>query len=323
MQRMQRITKCVVNYFSRRLGLLSQKKVQRELDGLYRLLYHLVHDPENSPDMSTLQTQAAFAKQWQKLNEGNYLLTDPWFKENVARVLCEQEILLRPEWFPGKEVLDAGCGSGRWSYGLAKLGAHLTSVDVNPVAIQETQKALAEFSSPKSFVVTPLEQLTKALPQGATFHLVFCWGVAHHCKSFNQVLRELVQLTKDGGLLYLYLYGRESLPFDRDLDLFKERVLYNALATEQEKYEFLLTMADGNKDAVHNMHDLYAPLINRRFAFEQVKEFLEQQGMAQIERTIDHSELFIRAVKGDVAALGPWSLPKPKAPYWFQHHNAA
>ena len=65
-------------------------------------------------------------------DEGGVLLSDPWFRENVTRILTEEELQIRPEWFAGKRVLDAGCGRGRWSYGFASLGTDVTSVDVNP-----------------------------------------------------------------------------------------------------------------------------------------------------------------------------------------------
>jgi 2-polyprenyl-3-methyl-5-hydroxy-6-metoxy-1,4-benzoquinol methylase len=311
----------MVNYFSRTVRRMGQGKLRREMDALYGLLYQIVHDLDASPSLAAVQTRAAFTKQWQHLKDGQYLLSDPWFKNNVARILSEQEIQIQPEWFAGKEVLDAGCGNGRWSYGLAKLGAHVTAVDASPVAIKETRDALAEFTTPRHFAVTPLENVASVVPEGKTFDLVFCWGVAHHCQRFSQVLDELTRLVKDGGLLYLYLYGRESLPFKQDLALFKERVAYNALPTEAEKYGFLLARAGGDHAKVHNLHDIYAPLINRRFTFDQVKDLLHERGLTRIERTIDHSELFIRCLKGSNAGLEQWLLPKATAPYWFQHHD--
>jgi SAM-dependent methyltransferase len=298
---------------------LSHK--QREIDGLYYLLYHIVHDCERSPDLFAFQTQAAFQKQWEKLKNGRYLLTDPWFKDHVTRILCEEEILIKPEWFRGKEVLDAGCGNGRWSYGFAKLGAHLTAADVNEVAVRQTREATADFSVPKQFVVTPLEQLTQTLPPGKSYDLVFCWGVAHHCNRFNQVLRQLIQLVKENGVLYLYLYGRDSLPFEQDLRLFKERIWYNVLPTEEDKLRFLLAKAKGDPVKIHEIHDIYAPLINRRFSFEQIQEILEQQGLNSVTRTIEHTELCVRAFKGDASRFTSWFLPKAKPPFWFQHHD--
>ncbi len=317
------IAKRMVNYFSRTVRRMARGKLRREMDALYSLLYHVVHDLDASPSLAAVQTRVAFTRQWQQLKAGQYLLSDPWFKDNVARILCEQEIQVQPDWFIGKDVLDAGCGNGRWSYGLAKLGAHVTALDASPVAIEETRHALAEFTTPKYFAVTPLENLSKALPQEKRFDLVFCWGVAHHCQRFNQVLDELTRLVKDGGLLYLYLYGRDSLSFHQDLALFKERVAYNSLPTEEDQYAFLLARAGGDPNKVHNLHDIFAPLINRRFTFEQIQAMLEPRGLSRIERTLEHSELFIRASKGDPAGVERWLLPRAKPPYWFQHHEAA
>lgn len=136
-----------------------------------------------------------------KYPEGTALLGDPWFEENAARILSEEELQIHPNWFSGKEVLDAGCGSGRWSYGLAQLGAHITAVDINKSALNKTQSVLEKFEIPKKFIQTPLEQLTNAL-QSKQFH---------HCESFNQSLDQLTRCVKEGGMIYLYLYGRESL----------------------------------------------------------------------------------------------------------------
>ena len=298
------------------LGLQTTK----EVDALYRLLYQLVHDKEQSLDLSSAQTQSAFASQWKDLPRGNALLSDPWFKDNVTRILTEEEILLKPEWFKGKEVLDAGCGNGRWSYGLAKLGANITAVDVNQVALDETKKALQEFTVRKEFIHSPLEKLSEKL-HDKKFDLVFSWGVVHHCRSFNQSLHQLTQRVKEGGVLYLYLYGRESIPYEADLALFKERVIYNSLSTPEDKMAFLLKKSRGDMAKVHIHHDNYAPLFNRRLTFDEVKSFLEGQGFTGIERTIDHSELFIRAFKGDGQQLHSSKLPKKKSPFWFEKYN--
>lgn len=292
---------------------------KKESDALYRLLYQLVHDKEQAIGLSALQTQQAFSTQWKDLPQGNALLTDPWFKDNVARILCEEEILLQPEWFKGKEILDAGCGNGRWSYGFARLGANVTAVDVNEIALESTKKALEGFNVSKKFIHSPLEKLQEKT-HGKKYDLVFSWGVIHHCHSFNQALSQVAQHVKEDGILYLYLYGRESYSFEADLQLFKERILYNSFPTQEEKMHFLLKKARGDRNRVHIFHDLYAPLINRRLSFEEVQQALEIHGFSHIERTIDHTELFIRAFKGKVVPHQQWLLPPKKPPYWFSRY---
>lgn len=302
----------------RLLRSFDVRRQQREIDALYALLYRLTHDLDESVSLGAAQTQDAFATQWKDLPEGNYLLSDPWFRDNVARIISEEELQVRDAWFRGKDVLDAGCGNGRWSYGLAQLGANVTAVDVNHVAIDATKKAL---EGRGDFRVTPLEDVASRFPS-TRFDLVWCWGVLHHCRSFNRSLAQVASLVKPGGAIYLYLYGRESHPFPSDLELFKERVRFNSLATAEERLAFLRQKARGVEADVHVMHDLYAPLVNRRLDWPFVKDALEKHGFSGVDRTIDHTEIFVRAFRGEPSAdLRASLLPKKAPPYWFRHHG--
>lgn len=306
------------SWFVRKIRSINIVRQQGEIDALYAMHYQAVHDLDEST--AAVQTRDAFASQWKNLPEGKYLLSDPWFRGNVARIIAEEELQIRPEWFAGKEVLDAGCGNGRWSYGLASLGAHVTAVDVNEVAVAATRTAIEPFDVPKAFHVSPLEDLSSQFP-GKRFDLVWCWGVLHHCRSFNKSLEQVARLVKPGGVLYLYLYGRESVPFQEDLELFKERVRYNALPTEAARLAFLRKKARGDEGLVHVLHDIYAPLLNRRFLYDDVKRYVEEKGFEDVTRTIDTGEVFVRAIKSPAADFrSRWVLPKKPAPYWFQHH---
>lgn len=297
------------------------KRIQ-EVDALYRLLYNAVHDLDESLDLTAKQTVQAFSSQWTELPEGQYMLSDPWFKENVQSILTEQMLLIKPEWFAGKRVLDAGCGNGRWSYGLASMGADITCVDINEIALKETKKAVTPFGVNKQFVHTPMEELHTKIPD-QSFDMVYSFGVIHHCNSFNKSFDNVVSRVAEGGILFLYLYGRESLTMDEDLDLFKDRVQYNSIQDEDERVAFLLKRVGGRKEYLHQMHDLLAPLLNRRLEYDYVAERLKAHGFTDIERTMDSSDLFIRAFKGESAKASHDSslLPKAQPPYWYRHHK--
>jgi SAM-dependent methyltransferase len=202
---------------------------------------------------------------------------------------------------------------------ISQLGANLTCVDANQSALHAAEQAIQAFPNQKQFIHTPLEHLDQHIEPGS-YDLAFSWGVIHHCKSFNQSLRNVANAVKDGGILYLYLYGEESIAPKKELEQFKLRVKYNYFMNDTERYDFLLEQASGNPTAVHNYHDAYAPLINRRLGFAPVKAVLEEMGFTQVTRTIDHPELFIRAVKGQ-ADYGDVFLPPVKPPYWFNHHR--
>ena len=304
--------------FYHRIKPLNVFRLSQEIDLLYTLLYEWAHDNEYSPDAVFSLTQKAFAYQWENLEEGKALLSHDWFKENVSTILAEQELQIKPEWFKGKKILDAGCGNGRWSYGFSRLGADVTCVDVNPAAIEKTRVALQGFNNEQRFIVSKLEDLSQHLDTDEKFDLVFSWGVLHHTQSFNRSLKQVVQYVKEEGLLYLYLYGRGSIPYKNDIKLFKLRLQYNLLRSKAERHQFLLEKAKGSESLIHNLHDQYAPLINRRFTFNEIKHMLEQLGFQDIVRTFDHSELFIRAMKHkDHQFYADYVLAPPSKPYWF------
>ena len=57
----------------------------------------------------------------------NYTGIKPWFKKD--------------SWIKGKICLDAGCGPGRWTYAMQKLGASkVDSFDLSPEAIKRCKE---------------------------------------------------------------------------------------------------------------------------------------------------------------------------------------
>jgi SAM-dependent methyltransferase len=297
---------------------LKPRVLGQEIDDIYAALYELAHDVDRAAPFAARRTVAAFGHQWASLPSGKFMLSDPVFKREVDQIISTQEILLRADWFKGKRVLDAGCGGGRWSYGLAKLGADVTAVDANASAVAATRQALEEVGGPMRVLQSELESVDQKLPHGS-FDLVWSWGVLHHCVSFTGALAALARLLKPGGVLFLYLYGRESLGFADDVLLFKERLHYAYLQSQAERERFLAAKAAAIGVDVHHAHDIFAPLINRRFEFAEIEQLLTGLGFTAIERTIDHTELWVRAVLGpDDAVVRQYGLPKKTPPYWFQ-----
>jgi 2-polyprenyl-3-methyl-5-hydroxy-6-metoxy-1,4-benzoquinol methylase len=295
---------------------------KQNIDALYKLLYNQINDLDNALPLAAQQTIGAFGFQWAKLREGEAMLSDKWFNENVPEIIADHELLLNKDWFKGKDVIDCGCGGGRWSYGLAKLGANITAVDVNQSAIIATEDELKDINVKKEFIVTPLEELSSHLPAGKKYDLAWSWGVLPFVSSFTQSFQQVMDCVKDGGFIYVNLYGRETLNYEQDIDLFKNRVRYNTLPTWEEKEKFLIEKAGGNKAKVHQNHDMYSPLLNRRFEFSFIKKTLEDNGFTDVVRTVNNTELFVRAVKKAIIPADKHMIGyTPQKEWWFSRYQ--
>ena len=295
---------------------------KQDIDSLYKLLYNQIHDYDNALPIAASQTIGAFGFQWAKLREGEAMLSDKWFKENVADLIADHELLINHEWFKGKDVIDCGCGGGRWSYGFAKLGANVTATDINQSAIDATKEELKDIDVKKEFILTPLEDLYKHLPEGKKFDLAWSWGVLPFCTSFNKAFQQVMNCVKDGGFIYVNLYGRETLNYEEDISLFKNRVRYNTLSTWAEKEQFLIEKGGGNKEKIHQNHDMYSPLLNRRFEYSFIKKVLEDNGFTDIVRTVNSTELYIRAVKKAIAPADKAMINyTPQKELWFSRYK--
>lgn len=311
----------MLNRIKDSLKLVNKKTDRSELGTLYSLLYDIVHDMDGPPEMFVKQTQNTFEFQWDKLNEGEAMLSDPWFKNQLPNLISDHELLIDRDWFKGRNVLDLGCGGGRWSYGLAALGANVTAVDINESALNSTRIAHSEFDNVKiQYVKSSLEDLSSALDPAEKFDLVWSWGVIHHCNNFNMAFNNAMSYVNDGGLIYLYLCGRESVPYAGDINKFKKRLHYNSLKTWDEKRKYLLDYAKGDASKIHQLHDMLAPLINRRLEYEHVKKRLEERGFQDVFRTVDHTELFIRGIKGKNPKLLNYIHYKMNEDHWIKRY---
>ena len=89
-----------------------------------------------------------------------------------------QQLALAPHLrvVPGTEVLDLGCGIGRWSRRLARRGARVVGVDVAQSMIDEARRRTARQSLDVDYRIDDL----RTLDLGRTFDLVLAVTVLQH-----------------------------------------------------------------------------------------------------------------------------------------------
>lgn len=266
------------------------------------------------------QTLKSFDSQWAQLPEGDALLTEPWFLEHVESIITDELLCVAREWFPGKSVLDAGCGNGRWTIGLLRLGCHVTAVDASLHALERLQESIAELCTPEQQerLVAREADLLELPPDLASesFDLVFSFGVLHHTGDTRRALRNVAGLVGPAGMLFLYLYGSSSLsPVGRAL-LELRRL---ALAPLPFALKRRVLAAVFRRSDTHQVFDCLSPTINTRHTVEQVRSWLEPEGFSSVEQTVPATEVFVRALR-DEEQLRPYLLPKPSPPYWYERY---
>jgi 2-polyprenyl-3-methyl-5-hydroxy-6-metoxy-1,4-benzoquinol methylase len=266
------------------------------------------------------QTLASFDSQWAQLPEGDALLTEPWFREHVDSIITDELICVSRDWFSGKSVLDAGCGNGRWTIGLLRLGCHVTAVDASPHALERLHESIAELCTPaEQERLSAREANLLELPAelaSESFDLVFSFGVLHHTGDTRRALKNVAALVGPAGMLFLYLYGSRSLsPVGRAL-LELRRL---ALAPLPFALKRKVLAAVYRRSDTHQVFDCLSPTINTRHTFEQVRPWLEAEGFPSVEQTIPASELFVRALR-DEEPLRPYLRSKPSPPYWYERY---
>ena len=89
-----------------------------------------------------------------------------------------QQLALAPHLrvAPGTEVLDLGCGIGRWSRQLARRGARVVGVDLAPSMIDEAKRRTAREALDVDYIVGDL----RTLDLGRLFDLVLAVTVLQH-----------------------------------------------------------------------------------------------------------------------------------------------
>ena len=162
-------------------------------------------------DLSKYDSESAAGRELEVSTSKLY--TSLW-KDFDADTLTEESVRLLKNRLPeqvieehvvGKSVLDMGCGSGRYSVALSKVGAtDVAGIDVSKDSFKEAD----EWCKNNGIPVTFYEGNVHSLPFGdASFEFVFCNGVLHHTSSIAKGLKELSRVLKPGCKAFLYLYA--------------------------------------------------------------------------------------------------------------------
>jgi len=162
-----------------------------------------------------------------------------------------------PDLIAGKSCLDAGCGGGRFTLAMHKMGAgHVVGVDLSPEAVADGARrrdGLGISPDAVEFVSNSLLDLPRAWSDRYDF--VCSNGVLHHTTDPKRALSEVYRVVKPGGDAYIYVYGSGGLHW-RLVDWIRE-ILHDVDETRVRDVLHLLDLPPGK--IFHIMDHWFVP----------------------------------------------------------------
>lgn len=262
------------------------------------------------PGFLRKQTLRNYDYSWERL-KGDPDMRSEFWRNNVAEFLPRQELCISPEWFPGRKVLDAGCGGGRWTYGLQKLGCEVTAFDASAAAVDFVSSNIAAGNT-RVYQANVFDLPAEVTDQH--YDLVFSWGVLHHTGDTFRALSTIAPLVKPDGVLYIYLYGKRSWGRLKSLLVKTSRAVLLPFPPGV-KFAFFRALLGEYKAGL--AMDVLGSTIAHRYAQEEVDGWLDQLGFERVVRTIGTDEIYRKAYH-DGCSAEPHFLEPGGGPYWFE-----
>ena len=169
------------------------------VDGIPRLLLPGMRDAlrgdvsATGMDGAQVETALSFGYEWHRFPE----MYEEWEKQFLNYMQPHG-----PDFFPGKRILDAGCGNGRFAYYAAKYGAEVWAIDLGP-AVEVARKNTE--SCNVHVIQADLHNPPFALE---SFDFIYSIGVLHHLPDPEPAFQNLLRFLKPGGVVQIYLYWK-------------------------------------------------------------------------------------------------------------------
>lgn len=130
-----------------------------------------------------------------------------------------------PEDINGLKALDIGCNAGYYSFELARRGAQVTALDIDPHYLEQARWAAEIFNLDKQieFRQQPVYQLSESDEQ---YDIIWFMGVLYHLR-YPMLALDLVRQRCRGRMIFqtMTMPGEEVLPTQEDYGLHERDVM--------------------------------------------------------------------------------------------------
>jgi ubiquinone/menaquinone biosynthesis C-methylase UbiE len=203
------------------------------------------------------------------------------------------------KWFEGKTCLDAGCGGGRNSIAMARLGAkEVIGIDIGEKGLADARRRSEGMSNVKFEHASILE-----IPcENEKFDMVWCAGVLMITADEERALDELARVTKKGGYLYLLVYATGGMRWPLIQWL---RPLAAQIGQPAVERAIQLAGLPANKQRTF-LDDLFCPRLDF-YHWDRLNRMLQSRGFHHVQRwgsecRLDH-EANLETYRKDLEAL--------------------
>lgn len=246
-----------------------------------------------SPEVLERETGQLFEKLWAPYDQDSFDESVRLFTRRLDAVGFDSG------FFYGKRVLDAGCGGGRNTIAMARLGAaEAQGVDVGLEGILNARERARGLDNAHFRQASILD-----LPfEAERFDLVWCAGVLMITDDEERALDELTRVLKPGGLLYLLVYADEGMrwPLINTLRPIARRIGQPAIKAAMDGCAM-----PANKQRTF-LDDLFCPKLDF-YNWPRLRRMLDKRGYLEMERwgneaRLDH-EQSLAAYREDLEQL--------------------
>jgi ubiquinone/menaquinone biosynthesis C-methylase UbiE len=256
------------------------------------------------------QIQRVFDFEHRRFQESWHTRFEPRLVEQFL-----EECRLPRDFFNGAGALDAGCGSGRWSYALSELGADVVAFDLTSGGIEVAQQHLGDRDN-----VTICQANVFQPPfEDKSFDFVMSWGVLHHTPDTHAAFRKLVPLVKPGGTLFVMVYEKHSpvmffftdivrwfmrrLSDERRYRACRRLIVRNPRVAAILGRFLMVSYADPNSDIDEQtlqfgLFDAYSPRYNHLHTPDEVAGWFREAGFDEVTALETPGAVRVRGVRG-------------------------
>lgn len=238
--------------------------------------------PKANPNMKGVSFGEHFEKDVSGLFSDIWVdMTDDIYFDETYNFTCERlekNGIIPSDLFKEKIVVDGGCGSGKFSATIARLGAkEVIGVDIGEKGLDfaRGQAQKVHYGDRMRFIHGSLLSIPL---EDNSVDMVWSNGVIHHTLDYDKCVQEFSRITKPGGKLFLYVNGRFGL-----FELLQDTLRKSMENVPRELMQTYLKSLGVNSGRLYWIMDCcYAPYEWR--SKKQVVSLLEDNGYTNIQQ---------------------------------------